>query len=460
MTSCVLSFGFVAVELVAIAGASCWWAFLGYTACAFLLLSPDCCVLVYASPSAPCHHNLHTHQPLADGQTPSVAPTTAAQHIHLGELTATQVNTAGLNLLAAAHVFMFICREYSGKEGPCIFPFPLLPFDHASAAAPVAAAFQSDGQALKASHDMAISSSCEEIAAAAVAHTFFVDTAPAPGCLPAPLPAPLPAQLPAQLPAPTAAPTPAAAAATVPTADITATADVVSASDKASMPEHPQISESPADICMSSDAASSQSAESMYAPRSRASSDSSGISHSSSGATANSPEIHSSSGATAKSPNSRSSSMSTRAANPRSHAQSIHKHGVKARASDRLPLATRKKQAGTVGRTAHSSKSMPTRDSAHMHAHTHVQTQEQQIPIGKSNAQLDTLSSNHPRGIPTSGPDCHRSTIITAAWHLQAPMKRNTYVQGHAGKTLKVRIKQYSSASSAALPSNGQVSWE
>ena len=360
--------------------------------------------------------------------------------------------------LATAHILLFICREYSGEEDSSYFAFSLLPIEPASAAAPVAAAYRSADEGLKPSYDSAmfpVSSSCEDIAAVAlVADSFNDDTGLAPTLAPVITPAPATAD--GAVPTTTPVSAPAAAAANVGAADdlcIAATADLISASSKASLPEHPQNNKNPADISISSDSASSQSAESMYAPRSHASSGSSGTSHSSSGDTANSPDSHSSSGdtanspdgrssgashsssgdtvnspdshssakhpanspdgrssawGTANSPNSCSSRMSTRAAESGSHAQSIHNHRVSATASDRLPLATHKGQAGAVGCTAPSSQSAA-RISARTHAHTHAQTQEQQIPIRKSNAQLDTMSSNHPRNASVSGPYYHMS---------------------------------------------------
>ena len=50
--------------------------------------------------------------------------------------------------------------------------------------------------------------------------------------------------------------------------------------------------------------------------------------------------------------------------------------------------------------------------------------------------------------------------LITAAWHVQAPTKKTTYVQGAEGKALKIKIKQYGVSSSAAPSSDGRVSWE
>ena len=270
----------------------------------------------------------------------------------LDGLKASQVNAACSNLMLTADVFQFICREYSGQEDTSYFAFPL-PFDHASAASPESAAFQSDDQAQEApqgSATLPVNSSCEPIAAIAAdifnddstiatAFTPITAAAPEPAAAAALAPASaaaaprLAALLGPLLPAPTAAPAPAtaaapaAAAATVGTPDdvcISATANVVSASGKASTPEHPQIKDTPADTTICGDSASSQSAESVCAPRSHASSDGCGTSHSSSGDVANSPDSHSSSGDSVNSPdscsseldtiNSGSSSMSTRAA--------------------------------------------------------------------------------------------------------------------------------------------------
>ena len=352
----------------------------------------------------------------------------------LDGLKTSQVNAACSNPMLTADVFQSICREYSGQEDTSYFAFPL-PFDHASAASPESASFQSDDQAQEAPQGSAmlpVNSSCETIAAAPVADIVDDDStiatapapataaAPAPGSLPVPLPGPLLGPL---LPAPTAAPAPATAAApaapaaTVGTPDdvcITATANVVSASGKASTPEHPQIKDTPADTTICGDSASSQSAESVCAPRSHASGDGSGTSHSSSGDVANSPDSHSSSGDVANSPdscssacnaiNSRSSNTSTRAAESRQRAQSIHTPGVGDRASHNLPLGTNKEQRGPVCHTAHCSQAMPARNHAHLHAHTHAQTQEQQVPIKNSDAQPDAMSSHHPKGASESGP--------------------------------------------------------
>ena len=204
-------------------------------------------------------------------------------------------------MLAAAHALLFVCREYSGEEGSSYFAFSLLPNEPASAAAPVAAGYQSADEGLKPSYDSAmfpVSSSCEDIAAAApVADTFDDDTGLTATL--APVITPAPATGPGSVPTTTPVSAPDAAAANAGTADdlcIAATADLISASSKASLPEHPQINENPADISISSDSASFQSADSLYAPRSHASSGSSGTSHSSSGDTANSPDSHSSSG--------------------------------------------------------------------------------------------------------------------------------------------------------------------